>query len=291
MSMRQLVITKSITSRESQSLEKYLTEIRKVELLTPDEEMNLFSLVRKGDQKALEQLVKANLRFVISVAKQYQNQGLALSDLINEGNLGLIKAARHFDDTKGFRFISYAVWWIRQYIIKALKQDGRLIRLPSNKISLGKQILRTNALLEQGLERPASEEELAGALNIEVKEISLAIASNGHHVSLDSPMGEDEENTLIDEIEDPNAEKTDKKMNHTESLKADLERSFRILTNMQKQTLCLLFGIGSDYPMNLDQISEKFCLSRERVRQIKDKAFAKLRTMENSHLLRRYLTA
>lgn len=291
MSMRQLVITKSITKRESESIEKYLQEVRKIELLSPDEENNLFSSIKNGDQRALERLVKSNLRFVVSVAKQYQNQGLPLSDLINEGNLGLIKAAKHFDETKGFKFISYAVWWIRQHIIQALKEQGRLIRMPSNKVSLNKQILRTNALLEQTLQRPATEEELAEALNVEVKDITLVLSNNTNHVSLDTPISDEEDGSLIDTIENPNAERTDKKMNHTESLKADLEQSFRCLTNMQKQTVCLLFGIGSDYPMSLDQISEKFCLSRERVRQIKDKAFSKLRTIENSHLLRRYLTA
>ncbi|HEV8282894.1 MAG TPA: RNA polymerase sigma factor RpoD/SigA [Chitinophagaceae bacterium] len=289
--MRQLVISKSITNRESQSLEKYLNEIRKLQLLTPDEEINLFSLIKKGDQKALERLVNANLRFVVSVAKQYQNQGLSLCDLINEGNLGLIRAARHFDDTKGFKFISYAVWWIRQHIIHALKEQGRLIRMPSNKIALSKKIQKTNDLLEQELGRPATEEELAKALNIEVKEISLSIMNNNIPISLDSPISEDEENTMIDSIENPNAEKTDKKLNHTESLKTDLEISFRYLTDIQKETVCRLFGIGFDYPMNLDQIGEVFNLSTERMRQIKEKAFDKLRTMENFNLLRRYLTA
>lgn len=289
--MRQLKISKSITSRESQSLEKYLQEIRKVDLLTPEEETSLFPLIKKGDRKALERLVKANLKFVVSVAKQYQNQGSPLCDLINEGNLGLIKAAHHFDDTKGFKFISYAVWWIRQYIIQSLFKQGRLIRMPSNKVSLTKQILRTNAVLEQRLERPASEEELAEALNIDVKEIQLALANNNGHVSLDSPIGDEEDSTLLDVMEDRDAERTDKKMNHTESLKADLEQSFSLLSDMQKQTICLLFGIGCDHPMNLEQISQKFSLSAERIRQIKDKAFAKLRSIENIHLLQRYLSA
>jgi RNA polymerase primary sigma factor len=291
MSMRRLVISNSITNRESESVEKYLQEIRKIDVLSPEAELQLFSLAKKGDKKALESLVKANLKFVVSVAKQYQNQGMPLLDLINEGNLGLIKALQHFDETKGFKFISYAVWWIRQHIIQALKEQGRLIRLPSNQVLLRRQILRTNALFEQTLERSATEDELAEALNVDAKDINIVLSNNANHVSLDSPSGDEEDSSLLETIENPNAEKTDRKMSHSESLKSDLEQSFRLLTDMQRQTVCLLFGIGADYAMSLDQISEKFCLSKERVRQIKEKALLKLRSMENSHLLRHYLTA
>lgn len=291
MSMRPLVITKSITNRETESLARYLSEVGKIQTLSPEEEMNLFSLIRRGDKKAMDRLINANLRFVVSVAKQYQGQGMPLSDLINEGNLGLIKAVNRFDETKGFKFISYAVWWIRQYILSALKEQGKLIRMPSNKVSMNRQIQRTSALLEQTLERPATAEELAEALNMEERDIRSTVANNTFHVSLDANISEDEETCLLDTIEDHNAEKTDKKVLYTESLMEDLKQSFRSLTKIQEATICLLYGIGADGPMSLDQISERFCLSRERVRQIKDKAISKLRTMKNSHLLRRYLTA
>jgi RNA polymerase primary sigma factor len=291
MSMRQLVISKSVTNRESESLKKYLGEISKVNLLSPDDEIHLFSLIQSGDEKAFERLIKANLKFVVSVAKQYQSQGLSLSDLINEGNCGLMKAARHFDATKGFKFISYAVWWIRQYILQGLQENGRLVRMPSNKILLSRQILKTKGSLEQELGRHASEEEIAEAMHMDVKKLNLILANNINHVSFDSPMGEDAENTLLDTIENPNAEIADKKVNYTESLRADIERSLGTLTKMQKQIMFLLFGLGLNDPINLEQIAEMLSLSRERIRQIRDQALTKLREKESSHLLRRYLCA
>lgn len=289
--MRRLVISKSITNRESESLEKYLREVGKIPVLSPEEETKIFSLIRGGDKKAMDTVIKANLRFVVSVAKQYQGQGLPLSDLINEGNLGLMKATSHFDETKGFKFISFAVWWIRQFILAALKQQGRMVRMPSNKVLLTNQIQRVSALLEQRFERPATADEIAEEMNMEAKDIRQVLASNANHVSLDAKISEEDETSLADTIENPNAEKTDKKVIHTESLSEDLKQSFRSLTKMQEQTICLLYGIGSDNPMSVDQISEKFSLSRERIRQIKDKAISKLRTMKNIHLLQRYLTA
>lgn len=291
MSLRPLVITKSITNRECESLAKYLTEVSKIAMLSSEEETNVSSLIRSGDAKATDRLVKANLRFVVSVAKQYQGRGLPLSDLINEGNLGLIKAAKHFDETKGFKFISFAVWWIRQFINAAVNEQGRLIRVPHNKASLNQKIRRTNSLLEQTLERPATAEELAEALNIQVEDVCLTLTSSKDHVSLDARTSEENETSLIDTIENPNAEKTDQNLNHTESLNTDLKQSFRSLTKMQELTVCMFYGIGCDGPMSLDQIGENFFLSPERIRQIRDKALSKLRTIENSHLLRRYLVA
>jgi RNA polymerase primary sigma factor len=289
--MRQLKITKSITNRESQSLEKYLQEIGKVELITPEEEVKLATLIKQGDQRALDRLTKANLRFVVSVAKQYQNQGLSLPDLINEGNLGLIKAAQRFDETRGFKFISYAVWWIRQSILQSLAEQARIVRLPLNKVGLTNRIQKAFSQLEQQYEREPSAEELAEVLNMDIEEVTSTLGINARHVSMDSPLSEGEENTLIDVLENPNAEKTDNELDHNESLKTEIDRSLKTLTDRQKEVICFFFGIGVDHPMSLEDIGERFNLTRERVRQIKDKAITKLKTSNRCKLLRTYLGA
>jgi RNA polymerase primary sigma factor len=289
MSMRQLKITKSITNRESQSLEKYLQEIGKVELITPEEEVRLARLIKQGDQRSLDRLTKANLRFVVSVAKQYQNQGLSLPDLINEGNLGLIKAAQRFDETKGFKFISYAVWWIRQSILQALAEQARIVRLPLNKVGLTNRIQKAFSQLEQEFEREPSAEELAEVLNMELDEVTNTLGMNVRHVSVDTPLSEGEESTLLDVLENANAEKTDALLDHHQSLKTEIDRSLQQLTERQKEVVCYFFGIGVDHPLSLEDIGEKFNLTRERVRQIKDKAITKLRTTQKCDLLRSYL--
>lgn len=287
--MRQLKITKSITNRESQSLEKYLQEIGKVELISPQEEVKLAILIKQGDQMALDRLTKANLRFVVSVAKQYQNQGLSLPDLINEGNLGLIKAAQRFDETRGFKFISYAVWWIRQSILQSLAEQSRIVRLPLNKVGLTNRIQKAFSLLEQQFEREPSAEELAEVLDMDIEEITATLGINGRHVSMDSPLSEGEENTLMDVLENTNADKTDGALVHTESLKTEIDRSLKTLTERQKEVICFFFGIGVDHPMSLEDIGERFSLTRERVRQIKDKAITKLKASNRCTMLRTYL--
>ena len=291
MSMRQLKITKSITNRESQSLEKYLQEIGKVELISPDEEVQLARRIKQGDQAALDKLTKANLRFVVSVAKQYQNQGLSLPDLINEGNLGLIKAAQRFDETRGFKFISYAVWWIRQSILQSLAEQSRIVRLPLNKVGLTNRIQKAYSQLEQEYEREPSPEELAEVLELEIEEISATLGIGARHVSMDTPLSEGEENTLIDVLENPNAESADGNIEHKESLKQEIDRSLKTLTERQKEVICFFFGIGVDHPMSLEDIGTRFNLTRERVRQIKDKAITKLKTNSRSKALRTYLGA
>ncbi|WP_431213643.1 sigma-70 family RNA polymerase sigma factor [Puia sp. P3] len=289
MSMRQLKITKSITNRESQSLEKYLQEIGKVELISPEEEVKLAIRIKQGDQKALDKLTKANLRFVVSVAKQYQNQGLSLPDLINEGNLGLIKAAQRFDETRGFKFISYAVWWIRQSILQALAEQSRIVRLPLNKVGLTNRIQKAYSQLEQEFEREPSAEELAEILELDIEEVSSTPGIAARHVSMDTPLSEGEDNTLIDVLENPNAERAETNIEHKESLKQEIDRSLKTLTERQKEVICFFFGIGVDHPMSLEDIGEKFNLTRERVRQIKDKAITKLRSNSRSKMLRSYL--
>ena len=287
--MRQLKITKSITNRESQSLEKYLQEIGKVELISSEEEVRLAALIRQGCQKSLDRLTKANLRFVVSVAKQYQNQGLSLPDLINEGNLGLIKAAQRFDETRGFKFISYAVWWIRQSILQALAEQSRIVRLPLNKVGLTNRIQKAFSQLEQQFEREPSAEELAELLEIDLDEVSASLSISSRHVSMDTPISEGEDGTLLDVLENPNADKTDGELDHTQSLKTEIDRSLKTLTERQKEVICYFFGIGVDHPMSLEDIGERFNLTRERVRQIKDKAITKLRTTNRVNLLRTYL--
>jgi RNA polymerase primary sigma factor len=278
MSMRQLKISKSITNRESESLEKYLQEIGKVDLITPEEEVKLALRIKQGDQEALDKLTKANLRFVVSVAKQYQNQGLTLPDLINEGNLGLIKAAQRFDETRGFKFISYGVWWIRQSIMQALAEQSRIVRLPLNKVGLTNRISRAYSHLEQEFERTPTTEELAFFLDIETEEVAATMNVAARHVSMDSPLSDGEESTLIDVLINNNADSADKQIMFNDSLKKEIARSLSILTERQKEVICYFYGIGVEQPLSLEDIGMKFSLTRERVRQIKDKAITKLRT-------------
>src|ERR1041385_7075973 len=287
--MRQLKISKQVTNRETASLDKYLQEIGRVDLITAQEEVELAQKIRQGDPAALTKMVNANLRFVVSVSKQYQNQGLSLPDLINEGNLGLIKAAQRFDETRGFKFISYAVWWIRQSILQALAEQSRIVRLPLNKVGLTNRIQKAYSQLEQEYEREPSAEELATILEIDIEEVSATLGISSRHVSVDTPLAEGEDNTLLDVLENPNAEKTDNALDHTESLKVEIERSLKALTERQKEVICYFFGIGVDHPMSLEDIGERFSLTRERVRQIKDKAITKLRTVNRCKLLRTYL--
>jgi len=287
--MRQLKISKSITNRESESLEKYLQEIGKVELISPEEEVKLALLIKQGDQQALDKLTKANLRFVVSVAKQYQNQGLTLPDLINEGNLGLIKAAQRFDETRGFKFISYGVWWIRQSIMQALAEQSRIVRLPLNKVGLTNRISRAYTQLEQEFERTPTVEELAFFLDIDIEEVAATLNVAARHVSMDSPLSDGEESTLIDVLVNGNADSADKQIMFNDSLRMEITRSLSILTERQKEVICLFYGIGLDQPFSLEDIGARFCLTRERVRQIKDKALTKLRTASRSNLLKEYM--
>jgi RNA polymerase primary sigma factor len=289
--MRQLKITKSITNRESQSLERYLQEIGKVNLLTIDEEVDLAIKIKQGDQVALEKLTKANLRFVVSVAKQYQNQGLTLSDLINEGNLGLIKAAQRFDETRGFKFISYAVWWIRQSILQALAEQSRIIRLPLNKVGSLSKIQKVFSRLEQEFEREPSAVELADELEINSKEVSSTLRVAARHVSLSAPFQKGETGSLLDVLQNTGSQAADREVSYNQSLSNEIERSLSSLPNRQKEVVKLYFGIGLEQPMSLEDIGLQFSLTRERVRQIKDKAILKLRTTSRSKLLRAYLGA
>jgi RNA polymerase primary sigma factor len=289
--MRQLKITKSITNRESQSLEKYLQEIGKVDLLTPEEEVDLAKKIKEGDKDALEKLTQSNLRFVVSVAKQYQNQGLSLSDLINEGNLGLIKAAQRFDETRGFKFISYAVWWIRQSILQALAEQSRIVRLPLNKVGSLNKINRAFAALEQKFEREPTSEEIAKLLELPVEEIETTLGVASRHVSMDAPFVDGEDNSLLDILENPNAMEADSHLEYGESLQREIERSLSTLTSRQKDVLKLYFGIGIEHPVSLEDIGDMLGLTRERVRQIKDKAIGKLRENSRSKLLKHYLGA
>lgn len=287
--MRQLKITKSITNRESPSLEKYLQEIGRVELIKPDEEVELARCIKAGDQLALEKLTKSNLRFVVSVAKQYQNQGLSLSDLINEGNLGLIKAAQRFDETRGFKFISYAVWWIRQSILQSLAEQSRIVRLPLNKVGSLNKINKAFSALEQEYEREPSAEELADMLDLGIDEVQTTLGVAARHISMDAPFVDGEENALIDILENPNSDKTDQNLDHLDSLREEIKRSLAGLTDRQRDVINLYFGIGCDNSMSLEDIGDRFDLTRERVRQIKDKAINKLRSTSRSKLLKEYL--
>lgn len=287
--MRQLKITKSITNRESQSLEKYLQEIGKVDLLTPEEEVELAKRIKQGDERALEELTEANLRFVVSVAKQYQNQGLSLSDLINEGNLGLIKAGQRFDETRGFKFISYAVWWIRQSILQALAEQSRIVRLPLNKVGSLNKINRAFSELEQEFEREPSADELSDVLDISRDEVQTTMMVASRHVSVDAPFVEGEDNSLLDVLEDEKTPGTDNAIEYTESLRKEIERSLNTLTDRQRDVIKFYFGIGVEHPLSLEDIGDRFGLTRERVRQIKDKAITRLRSVKRSKLLKNYL--
>jgi RNA polymerase primary sigma factor len=286
--MRQLKITKSITNRESASLDKYLQEIGKEELITVEEEVELAQRIRKGDQEALDKLTKANLRFVVSVAKQYQNQGLSLPDLINEGNLGLIKAAEKFDETRGFKFISYAVWWIRQTILQALAEQSRIVRLPLNQVSAVNKITKAMTKFEQEFERKPSADELAELVNELPEKITDSLRASGRHVSVDAPFVEGEENSLLDVMTNPDSPMADKGL-VSESLSTEIDRALGVLNEREKQIIERSFGINNQPEMTLEEIGETFGLTRERVRQIREKAIRKLRAGSRNSLLRSYL--
>jgi RNA polymerase sigma factor, sigma-70 family len=286
--MRQLKISKQITNRESQSLDKYLQEIGKVDLLSPDEEVELAKRIKDGDQIALEKLTKANLRFVVSVAKQYQNQGLSLGDLINEGNLGLIKAAQRFDETRGFKFISYAVWWIRQSILQALAEQSRIVRLPLNRVGSLNKISKTFSELEQKYEREPSPEELAEVLDVTTSEVVDTMKISGRHVSMDAPFVQGEENSLLDVLENDSEETPDSELMN-DSLRREVQRALSTLTQREADVISLYFGLNGEHAMTLEEIGEKFNLTRERVRQIKEKAIRRLRHTSRSKALKPYL--
>ena len=286
--MRQLKITKQVTNRETASLDKYLQEIGKVDLITADEEVELAQKIKAGDQKALEKLTKANLRFVVSVAKQYQNQGLTLPDLINEGNLGLIKAAQRFDETRGFKFISYAVWWIRQSILQALAEQSRIVRLPLNKIGSINKINKMYALLEQSNERPPTAEEIAKELDMTVNDVRESMKNSGRHLSMDAPLVEGEDSNLYDVLRSGESPNPDRNLIQ-ESLRTEIERSLETLTPREADVVRLYFGLGDQHPMTLEEIGETFDLTRERVRQIKEKAIRRLKHTSRSKILKTYL--
>jgi len=286
--MRQLKITKQVTNRETASLDKYLQEIGKVDLITADEEVELAQRIKAGDQLALEELTKANLRFVVSVAKQYQNQGLTLPDLINEGNLGLIKAAQRFDETRGFKFISYAVWWIRQSILQALAEQSRIVRLPLNKIGSINKINKTFAFLEQSHERPPSAEEIAKELDMTINDVKESMKNSGRHVSMDAPLVEGEDSNLYDVLRSGESPNPDRDLLH-ESLRTEIGRALETLTPREADVIRLYFGLASQHPMTLEEIGETFDLTRERVRQIKEKAIRRLKHTSRSKILKTYL--
>jgi RNA polymerase primary sigma factor len=281
-------ISKQYTNRESQSLDKYLQEIGKVELLTPEEEIDLARKIKKGDQKSLEKLTKANLRFVVSVAKQYQNQGLSLGDLINEGNLGLIKAAKRFDETRGFKFISYAVWWIRQSILQALAEQSRIVRLPLNRVGALNKIGKAFSTLEQEFEREPSASELAEELDMSLFEVADTLKISGRHLSMDAPFAQGEDNRLLDVIQDERTPLPDNELMR-ESLSREVERALSTLSDREAEVIRLYFGLGREHSLTLEEIGEKFNLTRERVRQIKEKAIRRLRHASRSKALRSYL--
>lgn len=288
--MRQLKITKKITNRESESLERYLQEISRIDLLSPEEEVQLTRKIRKGDNDALEKLAKGNLRFVVSVAKQYQNQGLGLADLINEGNLGLIKAAERFDETRGFKFISYGVWWIRQSILQALAEQSRIVRLPLNKVSTLNRVNKAFVQLEQEFEREPTPDELAMLLDLQVEDIEETLGIAGRHVSMDAPIASsDGASSLIDIIENKEAESADVRLSHVESLRNEIERSLSGLPPKFSEIVKMYFGIGYDEPVSTEEIGVRFNLSKERVRQIKDKAIERLKSASRCKHLKAFL--
>lgn len=286
--MRQLKITKQLTNREITSLDKYLQEIGRLEMISPEGEVKLAQRIKAGDQIALEKLTKANLRFVVSVAKQYQNQGMSLPDLINEGNLGLIKAAQRFDETRGFKFISYAVWWIRQSILQALAEQSRIVRLPLNKISSLNKITKTYAQLEQKFERTPNVGEVADALDIPLAEVSENLRNGGKHLSMDAPLASDEENNMYDFMKSEDGSTPESELMY-ESLKKEINRALSTLTPKEGDIIKMFFGLEGYPPMTLDEIGEKFDLTRERVRQIKEKAIRRLKHTSRSQILQSYL--
>ena len=286
--MRQLKITKQVTNRETASLDKYLQEIGKVDLITADEEVELAQRIKAGDQRALEKLTKANLRFVVSVSKQYQNQGLTLPDLINEGNLGLIKAAMRFDETRGFKFISYAVWWIRQSILQALAEQSRIVRLPLNKIGSINKINKMYAILEQSNERAPSAEEIAKELDMTVNDVKESMKNSGRHLSMDAPLVEGEDSNLYDVLRSGESPNPDRNL-ISESLRTEIERALETITPREADVVRLYFGLADQHPMTLEEIGETFDLTRERVRQIKEKAIRRLKHTSRSKILKTYL--
>ncbi len=286
--MRQLKITKQVTNRETASLDKYLQEIGKVDLITADEEVELAKRIKLGDKLALEKLTKANLRFVVSVSKQYQNQGLSLPDLINEGNMGLIKAAQRFDETRGFKFISYAVWWIRQSILQALAEQSRIVRLPLNKIGSINKINKAYAALEQKLEREPKPEEIAAYLEISLEEVKESQKNTGRHVSMDAPLIQDEDNNLYDVLRNDENITPETELLY-DSLRKEIDRAVSTLTPREADVVRFYFGLGDSHPMTLEEIGEKFDLTRERVRQIKEKAIRRLKHTSRSKILKTYL--
>ncbi|MRJ11470.1 sigma-70 family RNA polymerase sigma factor [Ornithobacterium rhinotracheale] len=286
--MRQLKITKQVTNRETASLDKYLQEIGKVDLITAEEEVELAQRIKAGDKIALEKLTKANLRFVVSVAKQYQNQGLSLPDLINEGNLGLIKAAQRFDETRGFKFISYAVWWIRQSILQALAEQSRIVRLPLNKIGSINKINKAYAALEQEHERAPSAEEISDQLDMTEEDVKESIKNSGRHVSMDAPLVEGEDSNLYDVLRSGESPNPDRELMN-ESLRIEIERALQTLTPREADLIRLYFGLNGQHPMTLEEIGETFDLTRERVRQIKEKAIRRLKHTSRSKILKTYL--
>lgn len=286
--MRQLKITKSITNRETASLDKYLQDIGKEELITAEEEVELARRIKQGDQRALEKLIRANLRFVVSVAKQYQNQGLSLPDLINEGNLGLIKAAQRFDETRGFKFISYAVWWIRQSILQALAEQSRLVRLPLNQVGSLNKIKKASSKLEQEYERAPSIDEIAESLEIPEHKIDKAMKITTRYISMDAPLSQDEDLKFLDVFVSDDTPKTDSNLMR-ESLNREIQRSLSTLTDKERDVINLYYGIGMNHGLTLEEIGAKFNLTRERVRQIKEKAIRRLKHTSRSRLLKAYL--
>jgi len=286
--MRQLKITKQVTNRDTPSLDKYLHEIGKVDLITAEEEVELAKRIREGDERALNRLINANLRFVVSVSKQYQNQGLSLPDLINEGNLGLIKAAQRFDETRGFKFISYAVWWIRQSILQALAEQARIVRLPLNKIGSINKINKTLALLEQEYEREPSAEEVAIELDCSSRDVKESLRNSGRHVSMDAPLSQSEDGTLYDVLDSKDTPSPDQQLIN-ESLRREIERAISTLTEREANIIRLYFGLNSKNPYTLEEIGEEFGLTRERVRQIKEKAVRRLKQTSRSKILKTYL--
>ncbi|HPK04475.1 MAG TPA: sigma-70 family RNA polymerase sigma factor [Bacteroidales bacterium] len=286
--MRQLKITKQVTNRETASLDKYLQEIGRVDLITADEEVALAQRIKQGDREALEKLTKSNLRFVVSVSKQYQNQGLSLPDLINEGNLGLIKAAQRFDETRGFKFISYAVWWIRQSILQALAEQSRIVRLPLNKIGSINKINKAYARLEQEFEREPNATEIAELLDITEAEVKDSMRNSGRHISMDAPLVQDEDNNLYDVLKSDEVATPETALLY-ESLRKEIDRAMSTLSRKEADILRLYFGLNGSHPMTLEEIGEKFQLTRERVRQIKEKAIRRLKQTSRSKILKSYL--